>query len=270
MDRFHINDMNVILEDNKRVYQTGDYITGKLVLTLRGEILVSIIQIKMCCLAQVKWMEMPGLKSDGHQFHIKRKYVELDYQLPDEFCDKYFTNGMNEIPFMFRLPESGIPSSFESSLGSIQYFIEAFVGEPEIDENMRTETTFVVESPFKDNLYLSVGGSTEKELGIINLGSGTIRMNVSVFKKGYIPGELAEVVCNIENDSTHSATPRATLYQTQIFMTGEKHKTIETTVTEAIVGDTIEAGVVTESVINVPIPDDIPLSLKCPNITVKY
>ncbi|CAG2183006.1 unnamed protein product, partial [Oppiella nova] len=132
-------------------------------------------------------MEMPGLKSDGHSYHIKRKYLESNYQLPDEFCGKYFTSGINEIPFIFKLPDTGLPSSFESPLGSITYFIEALVGEPIIDESVKTELTFPVEAPFKDNLLLSVGASTEKELGIVNLGSGTIRMHATVYKKGHMP-----------------------------------------------------------------------------------
>jgi len=53
-------------------------------------------------------------------------------------------------------------------------------------------------------------------------------------------------------------------------MTGERHKTIETSLTEPVIGSTVEAGVTTENVISLIIPEDIPLSIKCPIITVKY
>ena len=95
-------------------------------------------------------------------------------------------------------------------------------------------------------------------------------MHASIFKKGHQPGETAEILCRIQNHSTADVRPRATLYQTQIYMTGEKHKTIETTVSDATFGETIENGMTGETVIELKIPEDIPLSLKCPNFTIKY
>ena len=53
-------------------------------------------------------------------------------------------------------------------------------------------------------------------------------------------------------------------------MTGDKHKTVETTLTEYFFGETIKKGENANSVINLPIPGRLPLSMKCPNITVKY
>ncbi len=83
-------------------------------------------------------------------------------------------------------------------------------------------------------------------------------------------GESLEVQCTVENKSSVSVTPRATLYQTQIFMTGERHKTVETSLTEPSIGTTVEAGVTNEDIISVLIPEDVSLSIKCPIITVKY
>ncbi len=53
-------------------------------------------------------------------------------------------------------------------------------------------------------------------------------------------------------------------------MTGERHKTIEASLTDPSIGTTVEAGVTSEDVISVFIPEDVPLSIKCPIITVKY
>ena len=39
-------------------------------------------------------------------------------------------------------------------------------------------------------IQLSVGASTEKELGILNLGSGVVKINSTIFKKGYCPGKI--------------------------------------------------------------------------------
>ncbi|XP_054157139.1 arrestin domain-containing protein 3-like [Oppia nitens] len=270
MSRYHITNMNIVLTDGKDKYQSGDYITGKVELILKGNLLISVINIQLYCLADVKWTELPGLKSDGHCFHVQRRYLEFNYQLPDEFRDRYFDDGINEIPFMFRLPDSGLPSTFKSPYGSINYFIEAYIGEPIIDESLRTKLAIAVESPFKDNLYLSVDGEAEKELGIVNLASGVIRMYAFIGHKGHVPGQTVELICQIDNKSTARVTPRATLYRTEIYMTGEKHKTVETILTDPFQGTEVEPGETIDSVINIPIPDDLPMSLKCPNITIKY
>ena len=39
------------------------------------------------------------------------------------------------------------------------------------------------------HLQISVGGSTEKDLGILCLGSGKVYLSTNLNKKGYIPGK---------------------------------------------------------------------------------
>jgi hypothetical protein len=84
MERYHINSMQIILEDHKPKYETGDYINGKLVISLNGDLLLSNIKISLTCLAEVKWTEQPGLKSEGHAYHLRRKYLDYTYELPQE------------------------------------------------------------------------------------------------------------------------------------------------------------------------------------------
>jgi hypothetical protein len=53
-------------------------------------------------------------------------------------------------------------------------------------------------------------------------------------------------------------------------MTGERHKTIETLLTEPSLGKTFEAEVTADNMISLFIPENIPLSIKSTLITVKY
>ena len=84
MERHHINDIRVILTDHKSKYQSGDYITGKVVISTSDRLSVSVIKINLSCIVEIKWVELPGLKSDGHNIHLLKKYLEYNYQLPDE------------------------------------------------------------------------------------------------------------------------------------------------------------------------------------------
>lgn len=75
----------------------------------------------------------------------------------------------------------------------------------------------------------------------------------------------------IDNCSSANVKPRATFYQTQIYMTGERHKTVENSLTEAIEGDEVAAHTLVDGgTLTVPIPVNIPLSIKSELITLKY
>lgn len=84
-------------------------------------------------------------------------------------------------------------------------------------------------------------------------------------------GEEIRVNYFIDNSSTANVKPRATFYQTQIYMTGERHKTVENSLTEAIEGEEVSAhSIVDNGTILVKIPLNIPLSIKSELITLKY
>jgi len=86
MERIQLNEMEIILDGNRARYQTGDYISGKLKISLNGVLLLSNVKIGLVCMAEVKWVENPGTRyhREGHVYHDKQKYLDLTYELPDE------------------------------------------------------------------------------------------------------------------------------------------------------------------------------------------
>lgn len=75
----------------------------------------------------------------------------------------------------------------------------------------------------------------------------------------------------IDNSSSANVRPRVTFFQTQIYMTGERHKTVESSLSEAIEGEEVSRGTLVEDgVISLPIPVNIPLSIKSEYISCKY
>jgi hypothetical protein len=95
-------------------------------------------------------------------------------------------------------------------------------------------------------------------------------MNCNLFLKNQILGETIEVHCTVENMCSAGVIPRASLYQTQIFMSGERHKTVENSLTDAVIGTVVEAGATASETIFVSTPRDISLSIKSSIITIKY
>ncbi|CAG2176923.1 unnamed protein product [Oppiella nova] len=92
----------------------------------------------------------------------------------------------------------------------------------------------------RHNLHVSVGGTVEKTFTFPSVGTGSINMCASVVRKGFESGHPTEVDCFIWNESSLDVTPRVTLYQTQVYMCGERHKAVDVALTEALVGQVVK------------------------------
>lgn len=74
----------------------------------------------------------------------------------------------------------------------------------------------------------------------------------------------------INNTSTLKVQPRAALYQTQIFMSGDRHRTLEIVLVDPINGSEVDPTEVIEDIIEIPIPTRAQLTMKSTIITIKY
>jgi len=128
---------------------------------------------------------------------------------------EFIPAGHQEIPFEFVVPDNlSLPSSFQSRYGQINYGIEALFG----DQERRRE--ILLDCPITKNLYLTVGGTSEKDFGVLSFASGSISMQATLDRKGFCRGEPMKVNLTIDNNSTATVKPRVSFYQTQIYMTG--------------------------------------------------
>ena len=91
-------------------------------------------------------------------------------------------------------------------------------------------------------------------------------MHTFIQRKGYYPGESIELIIDIQNESSVEATPRATLYQTQVYMCGQRHRASNVALTSPVVGKHSN----NEQIIGIPIPKDVSLSIKSDLISIKY
>ena len=83
MNKFNVIDISIILTDNKVKYQSGDCVCGKVIIIVDGKLPYALIKINLDCIAEVMWVDLPGFKSEGHKVHVKRKYLEYKYDLPE-------------------------------------------------------------------------------------------------------------------------------------------------------------------------------------------
>ena len=96
-------------------------------------------------------------------------------------------------------------------------------------------------------------------------------MHASIGRKGFAPGETISVHVSVDNKTSAKLIPRVSLHQTQIYMCGSRHKTIETTLSnDPINGTEIEPHSEAVEVLHVKVPSDESLTIKSSVITVKY
>ena len=115
--------MDIILDGNKKRFQSGEDVTGVIKFSLKGSSIVENIKICLICVSEVKWIESPRALGHrgGHVYHEKTRLVNLDYPLPKKcmsvrnyrssnwfdscILDEVLSEGEHEIPFNFKLPE---------------------------------------------------------------------------------------------------------------------------------------------------------------------
>lgn len=257
--------MRIILDDND-IYLAGQAVCGTIVVDLVADVPLSECALTLNAVANVGWTENPGLRDEGRSVNVHRKLLEVIYELEAYASEGFIPGGHHEIPFEFLVPDNlNLPSSFQSRFGSIVYTIDGRIGEH------ARKREILVDVPITKNLYLTVGGTSEKDFGVLSFASGSISMQATLDKKGYFRGEEIRVILLIDNNSTASVKPRVSFYQTQIYMTGERHKTVENSLTEAVEGDEVLSHTLIEdAAIPVAIPVNIPLSIKSELITLKY
>lgn len=83
-------------------------------------------------------------------------------------------------------------------------------------------------------------------------------------------GETIKLKTVINNATTLKVQPRATLYQTQIFMSGDRHRTLELVLGDSQYGNEVDPNDVVDDMIEIPVPARAQLTMKSSIITVKY
>ena len=70
--------------------------------------------------------------------------------------------------------------------------------------------------------------------------------------------------------SSVECTPRATLYQTQVFMCADRQKASQIAIKDAVVGEKVDANIYDKQILNIQIPEETSLTIKSEIIVVKH
>ena len=87
----HFAFVDIVLDGNKKRFQSGEDVTGVIRFSLKGSSIVENIKICLICVQEVEWLEYPNthymggygaFTYGGHVSHEKTRLLNLNYPLP--------------------------------------------------------------------------------------------------------------------------------------------------------------------------------------------
>ncbi|XP_072037735.1 arrestin domain-containing protein 3-like isoform X3 [Amphiura filiformis] len=276
-----LKDFHIILDNNKTVYSAGEYVSGHVVVELRGDMKMRGIRVYMRGLAKVHWSESRG---GGHQTGSYTKYYDAEEEYfymkqvlfgKDEHeggSNPVLRAGHHELRFSFQIPYGRVATSFEGKYGRIRYWLKAEVDKP-WGFNSKTKRAFTVIDHIDINtsaLLAPQTGFQEKTVCCGLCVAGNISMSIKTDRKGYCPGESIAISSEFQNQSGRRIKPRATLYQRTTFFADGKSRSVRNAVA-TLQGNTIR-GRRTETWSNklLKIPPITPTLTNCGIIKLEY
>ncbi|XP_058823049.1 arrestin domain-containing protein 4-like isoform X1 [Topomyia yanbarensis] len=195
--KFHI-----ILDRDSLLYLPGQVLAGRVLLETQEN--TAVLGLYFHVLGECTVHVAKGTRRQDKSYD-KENYIDFRMKLLDDFDNKpiLLSPGVHCFPFKLGLPVS-LPSTFIGQHGWIQYYCKSSLQETS-GITHRNQQVFIVLNPIDLNLEDPLMGdpleaSVNHRVGVGYLG-GTIRCNVGLDKRAYVPGENILLTGEIHNQS---------------------------------------------------------------------
>ncbi|XP_018614407.1 arrestin domain-containing protein 3-like isoform X1 [Scleropages formosus] len=264
-------------------FSSGDRIAGRVVVEVAKEVEVTRLAVKAKGEAYVSWSEKHGDDEDSYwarerYFKVKQLLVAdrkddgkgSEALLSGDTFNNVMSPGTRVYPFSLQIPEGNFPSSFKGVHGYITYTLEAKLSRSmRIPSGAKAEFTIYSKPSMNTNQLMEpLFGAVQKKMKFFT--SGTVSMNVTVDKAGYVQGEKLNISAEVENNSSRTLKPKFSLDQKQSFFAQRSSEIVRKSIFKEI-GEPIPPSaqkIVQKELI---IPPDLPASiLNCSLLKVEY
>ncbi|XP_033737483.1 arrestin domain-containing protein 3-like [Pecten maximus] len=121
------------IELDKDVYYAGEVLTGSVIARVTENIKVHGIRLVLRGKAHVEWKinkagERRNVRDD--EYYIDEKRIVWGKDKKDDGPAPIMPRGNHRYPFEFKLPESALPCSLESKMGTIRYYVRGTMDIP--------------------------------------------------------------------------------------------------------------------------------------------
>lgn len=204
-----LQSFTVEIDDNGVFYGPSvRYVSGKVQLNLASEMKLKSIEVSLYGSAKAYW-EINHGSAEGSNIDVYKDevvYINSDQLLFDtkQFDKDTLPKGSRSFPFKFELPFN-CPPSFEGQNGSIKYGVKAVLRRPWKMDTAAKANLQIVDPPIltkNPSLFTPAATRVIEQLDWRQFGSGEIRLNLSLAKSGFTPGEFVVAECQVSNESS--------------------------------------------------------------------
>lgn len=214
-----IENFRIIFDNPNSVYYGGQWVKGKVILTLNKSIKLSNINLRLQGLSICEWKEKPKNfekskeNSSGSELislEGKEIYFDHGFVLWSKKDRKSTLNaGSYEFPFQFQLPNN-CPTSFEGTFGHIRYTATAKIENSKNQQSNDSKNQFtagftviqILDLNKDPILKLPAKSVNQRKIRNFFCGSGgQIECLVEISRQGFVPGEFLQYVVEIRNES---------------------------------------------------------------------
>ncbi|GAB1599219.1 hypothetical protein Ahia01_000199100 [Argonauta hians] len=140
-------------------------------------------------------------------YYIDDKKILWGKEGNEKGSAEVITRGHHQYPFQFQLPESTLPCSFESRLGTVRYSLKLFIHLP-YDSPPQGVKYFTIIGPQMDYMvdkYLTPHHvHDEKHKSCFCCGTGPLVLNATLDRSVYCCGENIQLKAEIQNNSNEN------------------------------------------------------------------
>jgi len=236
-------DFQIIFENTLKVFFSGQTLNGRVLVNLSEHKKLSKIKVQLVGRGEVHWTESRrehrrDSRGENYSEEIHDHFRATESYLEQEavvYHGPSLQAGTHVFPFSFLLP-TNLPSSFESKVGQVRYFVKADIVRDWM-WNHKVKQHITVNGILDLNLYPSAkqaGHSRDyKTLCCLCCKSGPISAVITTNRTGYVPGELIGFNAEVDNQANKEMTGSfLNLVEVVTFKTARKNKTERRVVAE--------------------------------------
>ncbi|XP_005722471.1 arrestin domain-containing protein 3-like [Pundamilia nyererei] len=245
--------------NSKNTFTNGDIINGRIIVEVSGETKIQSLIFRGQGRAKVRWTENYG-ENDYRDYWATETYYDIKQDILRESRHdgtEVIGKGRHVYPFLFRIPDGILPSTYKRARGKIVHKVKAELTQS-ITRKTKAHFTFVSKAD------MGIPGLLEPQYTCKDksvLGSGKVSVDVHTTQMGYMQGEALVVTVEINNNSSRTVKPKFKLYQKHSFF-AQGHRTVYTHDILKDKAEAVEASSGRKTVTKViTIPGDLPPSI---------
>ncbi|XP_064625332.1 arrestin domain-containing protein 3-like isoform X2 [Lineus longissimus] len=195
------------IELEKEVYYAGEKLKGHVLVENIENIKIKGIRVNLRGKAHVEWKIMRSgerrtVKEDHH--FLEDKAVVWGKGKDEEGSIPILPRGKHHFPMEFQLPESALPCSFESKIGTVRYYLRCVIDIPYASppQGIKYFTIIGPHIDCMDERFLSaMSAEDHRNACCLCCGKGPVSLSATLARSAYCCGENMKLKCEIQNGS---------------------------------------------------------------------